>query len=98
MAAGKALPPRELYKLRRRASTPGGTPRSEYFVVDGHHRVAMARRLDQHFVDAHVVEYRAPEPPSEAQLAHALRRAQLLREAPTDDLAALWRHLPETQA
>jgi CRP-like cAMP-binding protein len=58
----------------------------------------MARRLDQHFVDAHVVEYRAAEPPSEAQLAHTLRRVQLLREAPADDLVALWRRLRETQA
>ena len=98
MQAGKALPPLDLYKLRRRPSTPGGTPRTEYFVVDGHHRVAMARRLDQHFVDAHVVEYRAPEPPSEAQLAHTLRRVQLLRDAPTGDLVALWRHLREAQA
>jgi CRP-like cAMP-binding protein len=98
MQAGKALPPLELYKLRRRPSTPGSPPRSEYFVVDGHHRVAMARRLDQHFVDAHVVEYRAAEPPSEAQLAHTLRRVQLLREAPADDLVALWRRLRETQA
>ena len=98
MQAGKALPPLELYKLRRRSSTPGGTPRSEYFVVDGHHRVAMARRLDQQFVDAHVVEYRPAEPPSEAQLAHTLRRVQLLREAPANDLVALWRRLREARA
>jgi CRP-like cAMP-binding protein len=98
MQAGKALPPLDLYKLRRRPSTAGGTPHTEYFVVDGHHRVAMARRLDQLFVDAHVVEYQAAEPPSEAQLAHALRRVQLLREAPADDLVALWRLLREEQA
>jgi CRP-like cAMP-binding protein len=98
MQAGKALPALELYKLLRRPSTPSGSPRSEYFVVDGHHRVAMARQLDQHFLDAHVVEYRAAEPPSEAQLAHTLRRVQLLREAPADDLVALWRRLHEQPA
>jgi ParB-like chromosome segregation protein Spo0J len=31
---------------------------SEYYVVDGHHRVAMARKLGQDFLDAHVVAYR----------------------------------------
>jgi CRP-like cAMP-binding protein len=98
MLAGKVLPPLDLYKLRRRPGTPGDTPRSEYFVVDGHHRVAMARRLGQDFLDARVIEYRAADPPSDAQLAHTLRRVQLLREAPAADLVALWRHLREERA
>jgi hypothetical protein len=58
MLAGKALPPLELYKLKPRQTVPGGEPQlSEYYVVDGHHRVAMARHLGQDFLDAHVVEY-----------------------------------------
>ena len=54
---GKPLPPLELYKV---PGAPGRPARraSEYYVLDGHHRVAMARRLGQEFLDAHVVEYR----------------------------------------
>jgi CRP-like cAMP-binding protein len=95
MLAGKPLPPLDLWKLKRQPSTPGGTQRSEYFVVDGHHRVAMAKRLGQDFLDARVIEYTRADRPSEAQLAHTLRRVQLLREAPADDLVALWRRLRE---
>jgi hypothetical protein len=54
MRDGRALPPVELYRLA--PAPPGG--RGEYYVVDGHHRVAVARRLGQDFLDAHVVEYR----------------------------------------
>src|SRR5260370_29901278 len=43
MLSGKVLPPIELYKLRRAPSRPGESPPSEYYVVDAHHRVAMAR-------------------------------------------------------
>ena len=42
---------------------------TEYYVVDGHHRVAMAKKLGQDFLDAHVVEYRLNQtgpPPPEA--------------------------------
>jgi len=95
MQAGKLLPPLDLLKLKRQPSSPGGTQRSEYFVVDGHHRVAMAKRLGQDFLDARVIEYRRSDPPSEAQLAHTLRRVQLLRQAPAEDLVALWRCLRE---
>jgi hypothetical protein len=52
---GKALPPLELYKLTGR---PQAVRKSEYYVVDGHHRVAMARKLGQDYLDAHVVVYR----------------------------------------
>ena len=95
MQAGKPLPPLDLLKLKRQPSSPGGTQRSEYFVVDGHHRVAMAKRLGQDFLDARVIEYRRVDPPSETQLAHTLRRVQLLRQAPAEDLVALWRRLRE---
>ncbi|HEV8633939.1 MAG TPA: hypothetical protein VG370_06830 [Chloroflexota bacterium] len=63
MRQGKALPPLELYKVK-----PKGEP-SQYYVVDGHHRVAMAKQLDQGEVDAHVVEHRVagerPEKPKQ---------------------------------
>jgi hypothetical protein len=66
MRAGKILPPLELYKLKRRPPAgqppPPGADLSEYYVVDGHHRVAMARRLGQDYLDAHVVEYRVTGP------------------------------------
>jgi hypothetical protein len=89
MQAGVELPPLELYKVK---GQPGGPP-SEYYVLDGHHRVAMARRLGQDFLDAHVVEFGAAD--TEAQRAHTLRRVRLLRGASGDDLIALWRHLVE---
>ena len=64
---GKALPAIELYKIRRRGKAdeskgdpPKGEP-SRYYVVDGHHRVAMARKLGQDFLDAHIVEYKVNE-------------------------------------
>ena len=63
MREGKILPPLELYKLKRRG--PAGQVRSdasEYYVVDGHHRVAMARKLGQDYLDARVVEYRVTAP------------------------------------
>jgi hypothetical protein len=64
MRAGKMLPPLELYKLkpRRQAGTEERAGGTEYYVVDGHHRVAMARKLGQDYLDAHVVEYRAAGP------------------------------------
>ena len=43
---GSALPPIEVYRI--------GT---EYFVLDGHHRVAAARQLGQLYVDALVTDY-----------------------------------------
>jgi hypothetical protein len=57
MRAGVALPPLELYRVVR-AAHDTSREGSEYYVLDGHHRVAMARRIGQEFLDAHVVEYR----------------------------------------
>ena len=58
MQQGKVLPPIDLYKLKvRRPGSQHAGARSEYYVVDGHHRVAMARKLGQDFLDANVVEY-----------------------------------------
>jgi hypothetical protein len=55
---GKSLPPLELYEVTRAPRAADAAPASEYYVVDGHHRVAMARKLGQDFLDAHVVAYR----------------------------------------
>ena len=74
MQAGKALPPLELFKLKRRRPDGSELPEpSEYYVVDGHHRVAMARKLGQDFLDAHVVEYRvrAPDMPEQSSTLDA---------------------------
>jgi nucleotide-binding universal stress UspA family protein len=46
MASGAPLPPVELYKLGY-----------GYYVLDGHHRVAAAKRLGQPWIDAVVTEY-----------------------------------------
>lgn len=59
MEQGKPLPPLELYKVKGQPTSDHQPPVvSEYYVVDGHHRVAMARQLGQDFLDAHVIEYR----------------------------------------
>jgi hypothetical protein len=47
---GENLPPVELRKV-------GGA----YFVVDGHHRISVAREMGQQFIDAYVVEMDASE-------------------------------------
>lgn len=49
MRAGRALPAIEVYALGE-----------EYYVVDGHHRVAAARALGQLYLDALVHEYLLP--------------------------------------
>jgi hypothetical protein len=62
MAKGTNLPPVELDQLADRRPVAHSRGRvSEYYVVDGHHRIAMARKLGQEFVDAHVVAYRVRE-------------------------------------
>jgi hypothetical protein len=71
MRDGRMLPPIEVYKARlRRRRGDRDTVITEYYVVDGHHRVAMAKKLGQDYLDAHVVEYRVsqkPPPPQEGQ-------------------------------
>ncbi len=58
------LPPIEVYKARlRRRRGERDTVVTEYYVVDGHHRVAMAKKLGQDYLDAHVVEYRVSQKP-----------------------------------
>lgn len=66
MREGKPLPALELYKLTPAPQAEAPAPASEYYVVDGHHRVAMARKLGQDFLDAHVVAYRLAGTPAHA--------------------------------
>lgn len=42
---GEVLPPIDVYRIR-----------DEYYVLDGHHRVAAAKELGQKFIDAHVIQ------------------------------------------
>lgn len=46
---GEYLPPVEVYKVG-----------DFYFVIDGNHRVSVAREKGQHFIDAHVIELEIP--------------------------------------
>jgi hypothetical protein len=91
MLAGKLMPPIDVYKLKFRSDRPGLPAQSEYYVLDGHHRVAMARRLGQAYLDAHVVEYVGRT----AKYAHSLRQVDLFRDAPAADLERLWQRLSE---
>jgi len=63
MEAGESLPPVELYKLG-----------FGYYVLDGHHRVAVARWLDAVDIDADVTEF-VPIADAEAARPFAERRA-----------------------
>ncbi|MBC7320917.1 DUF4032 domain-containing protein [bacterium] len=45
MEDGEVLPPIDVFKIR-----------DEYYVLDGHHRVAVAKELKQKFIDAHVIQ------------------------------------------
>src|SRR5687768_5961961 len=64
MEAGQVLPPIEVYRARlRRRQGEREVEKTEYYVVDGHHRVAMAKKLGQDYLDAHVVDYRVAPPP-----------------------------------
>jgi hypothetical protein len=69
MERGTVLPPIEVYKARlprKDEKTGRAVEKTEYYVVDGHHRVAMAKKLGQDYLDAHVVEYKVarPAPPT----------------------------------
>ena len=66
MEEGKVLPPIEVYKAKLRRTHDGrDVEQTEYYVVDGHHRVAMAKKLGQDYLDAHVVEYKVAQPPAQ---------------------------------
>lgn len=51
LAAERGMPPVELYKVG-----------DAYFVLDGHHRVSVARRAKAHSIEAHVREYQTSVP------------------------------------
>ncbi len=59
MEIGKPLPPVELYKIK-----------DEYYILDGNHRVSVARQLRHQSIQAHIVEYL----PSKETLANILYR------------------------
>lgn len=75
MRKGKELPPIEVIEAKqpRRVSEHPCQPDAvtEYYVVDGHHRVAMAKKLGQDFLDARVVKCKvagtAPQRPQRPQ-------------------------------
>ncbi|UCD31862.1 MAG: Lrp/AsnC ligand binding domain-containing protein [Desulfobacterales bacterium] len=46
MKSGKALPPVKLYQIK-----------DEYYVLDGNHRIAAAKELGRHEIDAKIVEF-----------------------------------------
>ncbi|WP_245593106.1 transcriptional regulator [Deinococcus frigens] len=52
---GKELPPIQVYKVGEL-----------YFVKDGNHRVSVARRQGQAYIDAHVIELNVTVPPEES--------------------------------
>jgi len=56
----------------------------EYYVVDGHHRIAAARRRGQRFVDAHVIEYIPPATSRENRSIR--RRSEFALETGIDDI------------
>lgn len=60
MRRDRALPALELYRMRRRREEGSG-PATEYYVLDGHHRVAVARKLGLSYLDAHVVDYKVAD-------------------------------------
>lgn len=46
MKSGKRLPPVKIYQIK-----------DEYYVLDGHHRVAAAKEIGRHEIDAKIVEF-----------------------------------------
>jgi hypothetical protein len=74
----RELPPIDVYEFR-----------GVFFVVDGHHRVALARETDAHFIDAQVVHVQTEEagpllPPHRPRsaLMRLVRRAATLVAPP----------------
>ena len=85
MRAGKTLPPLELYKVKPSAVEHPDSAATRYYVVDGHHRIAMARQLGVLAVDAHVVEYRLAGPvPDERHASPARGEAARAPEPKTE--------------
>ncbi len=76
---GKELPPIQVYKVGEL-----------YFVKDGNHRVSVARRQGQAYIDAHVIELNVTVPPEESDTLVDLiikgEYAQFLRATGLDTL------------
>ncbi|QFP76201.1 transcriptional regulator [Deinococcus sp. AJ005] len=76
---GKELPPIQVYKVGEL-----------YFVKDGNHRVSVARRQGQAYIDAHVIELNVTVPPEESDTLTDLiikgEYAQFLRATGLDVL------------
>ncbi|EYB67313.1 hypothetical protein DEIPH_ctg044orf0029 [Deinococcus phoenicis] len=74
---GKELPPIQVYKVG-----------DLYFVKDGNHRVSVARRQGQHYIDAHVTLLNVTVPPGERDTLRDLiikgEYARFLRETNLD--------------
>jgi hypothetical protein len=92
MQQGKVLPALDLYKIKMRRQR-GTEVReiTEYYVVDGHHRVAMARKLGQDFLDAVVVEYQLAGPRTTSAPDQAASADSPAEQAASADPGA---HLP----
>jgi hypothetical protein len=73
MVEGEELPPIDVYKVG-----------DNYYVIDGHHRVSVARSLDRELINARVIEVKTTAP-----LGTETEAAALLR-------AAEYRHFLET--
>jgi ParB-like nuclease domain len=66
MVEGEELPPIDVYKVG-----------DNYYVIDGHHRVSVARSLDREFINARVIEVSTTAPlGSEIEAAALLRAAE----------------------
>lgn len=76
---GKELPPIQVYKVGEL-----------YFVKDGNHRVSVARRLGQKYIDAHVIELQVTVAPDEDDSLRDLilkgEYARFLRETRLDEV------------
>jgi hypothetical protein len=60
MEQGEIMPPLDLYRLR-----------DDYYVVDGHHRVAVAKEIGVAYLDAHVTDFLPVADTPANVLAHA---------------------------
>jgi len=84
------VPPLELYQIG-----------DDFFVLDGHHRVAIAREVGQEYLDAHVIEYR-PDPTDPSNIIYYERqtfaRATGLREVYVTELGRYPRLLSRIQS
>ena len=84
MVEGDELPPIDVYKVDDR-----------YYVIDGHHRVSVARNLGRPTINARVIEVRTRAPLGEGRDAASLLSAAEYAEtcAALEDVAAVRLHV-----